>query len=209
MSINKYIALIGLVTIASLAIYIAILKKEKEQIQRSYQTELENRKSIDALETSLLANSYTLQKASWIHSIYGIDDEIVLTNREDSKIKLIDKLNGLTLLFSLDSNMCSPCLDREIENMKVLTSSFKSLNLIVAAQGFPSNYVFNDSKFKGLEPNVFTVQKNPFKAGLLVESPTFALFENKTPLFFYHPDKNHNLAFDKLLQVFETSLTDR
>jgi hypothetical protein len=209
MTINKFIGLIGLLTFTLLTIYIVIIKKEKEQMQKDYETELENNKSINVLESGLLANSYALQKASWVHSIYGIDEETILTGREYSKTKLIQKLDGLTLLLSFDSNMCGPCLDREIENMKVLASTFKSLNLIVVTQGFPSNYIFNDAKFKGLESSIFTANKIPLKAGSFIDSPTFVIFKDKRPLFFYHPAKNHNRAFNMLLQVLEIAFSDK
>lgn len=93
--------------------------------------------------------------------------------------------------------------------MKVLTTTFENINLIVTIQGLPSSYVFNDEKFKELESNIFTVRTLPSKAGTLVDSPKFAFFDNETPLFFYHPDKNHNRAFDMLLQTLEITLNEK
>ncbi|MFT7162954.1 MAG: hypothetical protein ACI9GZ_004152 [Bacteroidia bacterium] len=209
MNLNKYIVLTCIIVVGSLAIYTLILKKEKEQIKNSYQAAIKNNKSSDALNTSLLYNSYELQKVSWLHSMYGVDKEILLTDKENIKNKLIDKLNGFTLLFSFDSNMCNPCIDREIQNMKVLTSTFENINSVITTQGLHSSYVFKDEKFKGLESNIFTVRTPPLKAGALVDSPTFVFFDNKTPLFFYHPDKNHNRAFDMLLQALEITMTDK
>jgi len=204
MNVNKFIGLVALLTFALLAIYIVSLKKENEQIQQNYEAELNSNKSVNVLEAGLLANSFVLQKASWMHSIYGVDEETILTDREYAKTKLTQKLNGLTLLLSFDSDMCGPCLDREIENMKVLASSFKSLNLVIVTSGFPSNYIFKDSKFIGLESNIFTSKKTPFKAGGLIDTPTLALFKDKKELFTYHPDKNHNEYFKNLLEVLGT-----
>ena len=205
---TKLLARISLICVGALAIYTLKLKKEKNLILSNYENALEASQLNDDLKTGLLNNAYGLQQASWVHSIYGINEEIILTNQDKSKTKLIDKLEGFTLLFSFNSNMCNPCIDREIENMKLLSKKFKNINLIITTQGLPANYVFKDQKFKGLDANIFIVNTPLLKASSIVESPTFILFDNKNPLFFFHPAKNHNRAFEMLLQVFQKTLSD-
>jgi hypothetical protein len=162
MKVNKFTGFIVVLTFSLLSIYIIILKNDREQIQQNYKAELETRNSLNTFESRLLANAYQLQQASWLNSIYGIDEKTILTDIDDTKSALIDKLEGLSLLFYFDSNVCSPCLNREIENMKILANSFRDLYLVIVNQGFPSNYIFKDSKFSGLESSIVHNKRKSF-----------------------------------------------
>lgn len=203
MNLNKNTYIICILCICALTIYAVILYNQKEAFKIKYKAEIQASEYSKKLHSSLLNNYYELQKASWVHSLYGLNKEITLTSQNNSKMRLSELLQGFTLLFFFNSSMCTPCVNREIENMKELMKTLKSINLIVIAQGYSSNYIFKDSKFKGLESSIFTVSQSPLVAGNLVETPSFVLFKNRVPLFFFHPDKNHNRYFDILMQVLE------
>lgn len=198
---KRPIAIIGGFIIIILISYSFYLKNKAQTLKEK----LEEVKRYEELDTSfeevLLDNAYELQKLSWIHSISGVNTKIITKNKENDESQLANHLNDFTLLFSYNSNMCGPCVNREIENIKILNEKFKNINLIILTQGIPSNYLYNDAKFQGIESNIFTVQKSPFLAEPLIDSPLFAFFRNQKPLFIFYPDKNHNKTFQHLQET--------
>lgn len=173
--------------------------------QKKGSSEIEKLKREVELRDQLFKNAYELQKANWIHSLNGINDTLTILDIHNNLKTFSNLVHDTTLVYYFDSDMCSPCLEREIDNLKKIKNENSYVNLIIIMNGFTKDYVFRDPKFQDLKSEIFISKKPLFKAGKLTNSPVAMLIKDSDILFISHIPKNHNIIFLNLSEILNSS----
>jgi hypothetical protein len=171
---------------------------------------LENKVSLqqsenESLET-LLYNSKQFEMANWSQVLHGINNQLEIYSSDNKRMHLIDLLNGKKLLFHFQSEMCSSCVDRELQNLEVLAETFGKDKILILAEDYRATYIQRAEQFKKWQGQIYVVDDNPFVNGGLLITPTLSVLEDNKLEIFYHAPKNRNDSFEMLLGVLKQTI---
>jgi hypothetical protein len=183
-------------------VYIFILERklaDTDKTLHQQQKESSNYKSL----TDELAN---IQYLNWLLS----DEKILnvqLISKDKSTYQLFDLIDNEKFIFYFDSNMCWPCVKKEMNNLEQLAKYCGRENILIINSGFSNRFFFNDDRFRGWD-NIFITKSSIFTKKYSIQVPIIVLTNNIGDIkFAYNAPKASNIMFNTFLDFIKSRKT--
>jgi hypothetical protein len=149
---------------------------------------------------SLSSESYQLSLLSQIFFNNELWKKLNLYSFTDEKQVLFqEKVANTSLVLYIHSNMCTPCVEREIENFLVLTKTkeIKLNNPLVIIAGYKKEVINKSPTFSSILSYVYYIPKNKESNEFeKLSKPCMVLFKSGYPKLVYLSSGAQNAYFE-------------
>lgn len=192
---------ISIIILAIFSIFLAIL------LQLNLQKKADFELRIEVLEASLsnteiaLQNQKSLQFANWYQAMHGLKTHISVKNLENQKRAFDELIKGKFFIAHINSEMCANCIDKELNNIQLLTREFGKNKVAIFLEGYRQNYISRSEKFSAFKNQIFLIEENIFKHGEILFTPTITFLHNSNIKSVYHASKSSNESFETWFEL--------
>ena len=157
----------------------------------------------DQLE-SLLTDYQVSQLNNWILPYDSIQN-IKVSNQNRENFNLFHVMENRKILFIVENGMCEACIDKELENLYVMTRGTDRDDVILLAKGYTYRYLYNSQEFTQWKDRLYMYSEPIFSvSNNLSGTPTMLVINNEREIqSVYHALKSTNQNFELFLSAYK------
>lgn len=187
-----------LLSVVSVVSVICLIRKLNDAKQLSLQRQEEN-----SYLKNIAEELVNVQQLNWLIG----DSKLLnrqLSDRNNSVYLLHELIHNGRFIFYIDSDMCGPCVDKELGNLEELASYCGKDNIMIIAKGFNQKYLFNDKRFSRWD-NIYIANNTIFTTNFYNQVPIVVFAEeNGEVRFAYNAPQSSNMTFAAYLDFIKS-----